>query len=242
MRRMTRALLAGLALAAGFGFGLPQADAQRAYEHGGAGGRGVAGKFDYYALVLSWSPTHCAESTDRRDDMQCARRDGRRYGFIMHGLWPQYAHGYPEACAMRGRDFVPRPVIDDMLDIMPAPGLIIHEYKRHGTCSGMNAKEYFAFARKLFVSIKTPQELVNPFEAQTLGVREIEKAFLAANPELKPDMISIACGGGKLARLKEVRICFSKEGKPVSCGSNEEQGKVCRSDKLFVPPVRSTKR
>ena len=37
------------------------------------------GEFDYYALVLSWSPTHCA-STDRNDsDPQCSRRDGRRY-------------------------------------------------------------------------------------------------------------------------------------------------------------------
>ncbi|MGI9404557.1 MAG: hypothetical protein ACR2OF_08650, partial [Hyphomicrobium sp.] len=50
----------------------------------------VAGEFDYYALVLSWSPTECLTSTRGRSDAQCARRDGKRYGFVLHGLWPQY--------------------------------------------------------------------------------------------------------------------------------------------------------
>jgi ribonuclease I len=37
----------------------------------------VAGKFDYYALVLSWSPSYCADE-GQDDDTQCNRRDGRR--------------------------------------------------------------------------------------------------------------------------------------------------------------------
>ena len=41
------------------------------------GQRNVAGQFDYYALVLSWSPTYCAEKGDN-DRMQCNRSDGRR--------------------------------------------------------------------------------------------------------------------------------------------------------------------
>ena len=39
---------------------------------------GMQGRFDYYALVLSWSPTHC-ETTDRPDIQQCRPRDGRRF-------------------------------------------------------------------------------------------------------------------------------------------------------------------
>lgn len=248
MRLKAFALLAGLTLAAGLSAVAP-AEAQRApygaeryAEPGSASGRNVPGKFEYYALVLSWSPTHCAEVTDHRDDMQCARRDGRRYAFVLHGLWPQYENGFPESCPMRTRNYVPRPVIDDMLDIMPAPGLVIHEYKKHGTCSGLDAKNYFALARRLHGSIKLPQMLVNPFEAQQLTPDEIERAFLAANPELKPDMIAVACSGGQNARLKEVHICFSKEGQPRSCGRNEEQRRLCKAPKVTVPPVRSTKR
>lgn len=206
---------------------------------GSSSGRNVAGKFDYYALVLSWSPTHCQESSSDRDEMQCNRRDGRRYAFVLHGLWPQYERGFPEACPVRGRPFVPRPVIDNMLDIMPAPGLVIHEYKKHGTCSGMSPAQYFGFARKAFRGIKIPERFVNPFESQQISGGEVEDEFIKANPGLKRDMIAVSCGGSK---LQEVRICLSKEGAPRACGDNEKRSASCSSRKLFVPPVRSTKR
>ncbi len=69
----------------------------------------------------------------------------------------------------------------------------------------------------------------------------LDEEFLAANPDLKPDMIAVACSGGQNARLKEVHICFSKEGQPRSCGRNEEQRRLCKAPKVAVPPVRSTK-
>lgn len=53
----------------------------------------VAGVFDYYLLALSWSPTFCLS---HKDDAQCT---GKGYGFVLHGLWPQYAKGgWPESC------------------------------------------------------------------------------------------------------------------------------------------------
>src|SRR5262245_4346097 len=61
-------------------------------------GPNVAGKFDYYTMVLSWSPTHCVTAQEGRDEDQCARLDGLRYGFVLYGLWPQYEKGFPEAC------------------------------------------------------------------------------------------------------------------------------------------------
>src|SRR5689334_13733545 len=64
-------------------------------------GNSVAGQFDYYALVMSWSPTHCSTPEGEDDAQQCSRRDGRRYAFVLHGLWPQYDRGYPESCRTR---------------------------------------------------------------------------------------------------------------------------------------------
>ncbi|HEX6611374.1 MAG TPA: ribonuclease T, partial [Hyphomicrobiaceae bacterium] len=98
--------------------------------------RNEAGRFDYYTLVLSWSPTYCAGQRDR-EEQQCNPRDGRHYAFVLHGLWPQHERGWPENCPTRDRPFVPRPTIDRMLDIMPSPRLVIHEYRKHGTCSGL---------------------------------------------------------------------------------------------------------
>lgn len=197
---------------------------------------GDAGGFDYYSLVLSWSPTHCDTPEGRDDHSQCAPRNGRRYAFILHGLWPQYERGYPEDCPAR-TTWVPQPVIDRMLDVMPSRGLIIHEYRKHGTCSGLSPEGYFETARKLYGSLKIPERFRNPTEAQFVSPGDVVAAFTAANPQLRADMIAVGCGG-RDDRLREVRICFSKSGALQSCGANEAQRKLCRSSRMHVPPVR----
>ena len=224
------AALLGLMLAA-------PASAQRD-PHGGSPGGHVAGKFDYYALVLSWSPTHCARPQRRADDPQCDRRTGRRYAFVLHGLWPQYERGYPEYCATRDRPFVPRPVIESMLDIMPSPRLVIHEYRRHGTCSGLDPASYYDLSRTLFAKVKVPPAYVNPVSPMFIGPAELVREFVAANPALNQDMIGVECrGAGK--RLRAVRICFSREGDFRACGANEDQRRLCSAERIYVPPVRS---
>lgn len=56
--------------------------------------KGQAGEFDYYLLSLSWSPTFCLTHAGNE---QCK---GKGYGFVLHGLWPQYAKGgWPQFCA-----------------------------------------------------------------------------------------------------------------------------------------------
>jgi ribonuclease T2 len=204
------------------------------------GERNVPGQFDYYALVLSWSPTYCSNEGED-DDTQCNRRDGRRYSFVLHGLWPQYERGYPSACHLSRRPFVPEPVISSMLDIMPSRGLVIHEYRTHGTCSGLDPSRYFATAHRLFEGIKIPERFRNPFQAQFVAPSDVRNEFLRANPDFTPDMMAIVCGGSGKA-LKEVRFCYSKDGHPRACGQNENQNKLCSTDRVFVPPARSTAR
>ncbi len=197
----------------------------------------AAGNFDYYSLVLSWSPTHCASPEGQDDDTQCARSDGRRYAFILHGLWPQYERGYPEDCPTRTRPYVPQSVIDEMFDVMPSKRLIIHEYRKHGTCSGLSPEGYFQTARRLYDSLKIPERFRDPSDTQFLDPREVVQAFTAANPALRPDMIAVGCGGPG-SRMREVRICFSKTGELRACGANENQNQLCRSSRMHVPPVR----
>lgn len=206
---------------------------------GGAKSRNVAGEFDYYALVLSWSPTHCASLETNEYDPQCHRRDGRRYNFVLHGLWPQYTRGYPEYCPIGRRPYVPQTIVDGMQDIMPSARLTIHEYKKHGTCSGLDPAGYFELSRRLFKSITIPHRYINPFEAQFVTPDDLVDEILAENPKLKPDMLAVVCGGPG-NRLREVRICFSKTGEPTSCGDNENGKRLCAARQMFVPPVRST--
>lgn len=197
-----------------------------------------AGQFDYYALVLSWSPTYCATRRHGRRDPQC--EGGRPYAFVMHGLWPQYERGYPEYCRMKTRPWVSKKIISEMLDIMPSPGLIIHEYKKHGTCAGLSAQAYYAEARRLYNKITIPERYIQPEQSQLVTPDELEKDFLNANPKMNADMISVSCG--RRGRLREIRVCFSKQGDLRRCGSNENQKRLCRRPKIVLPPVRDMKK
>ncbi|MBI1649746.1 ribonuclease T2 family protein [Hyphomicrobium sulfonivorans] len=210
---------------------------------GGMAPPNTAGAFDYYTMVMSWSPTHCSNAQEGRDDEQCARIDGHRHGFVLHGVWPQYERGYPEACRLPGRrrPFVPNEVINDMLDIMPSRGLVIHEYRTHGTCSGLDPAAYYALSRRLFNVVKIPDRFRNPFEAQFMSPEDVEAEFVRANNWLRPEMISVGCSGfGN--RLRDVRICFTRNGQGRACGDNEAQNKMCRARQVNVPPVRSSPR
>jgi len=202
--------------------------------------RNQAGDFDYYALVLSWSPTHCSEEEGADDVQQCARQDGKRFAFIVHGLWPQYDSGYPQNCARTGSSYIPDQVIDRMMDIMPSKRLIIHEYRKHGTCSGLAPFAYYEFVRRLFAGIKIPDRYINPFESQFVTPSDLVSHFLAVNPKLSREMIAISCGGAG-RRLREIRICMTKSGETTACGSNENQRRLCNATSMFVPPVRSSR-
>lgn len=196
----------------------------------------AGGAFDYYSLVLSWSPTHCDTPEGRDDAAQCAPRNGKRYAFILHGLWPQHERGYPENCPA-DTTWVPQPVINDMRDVMPSKGLIIHEYRKHGTCSGLSPEAYYRLARRLYDGLTIPARFRSPTAPQILDPADVIDAFVAANPKLEPDMIAIVCGGPG-SRLRDVRICFSKSGEPRSCGVNETQDRLCRTSRMQVPPVQ----
>ena len=199
---------------------------------------GVPGRFDYYALSLSWSPSFCAESSRGASDPQCNRTGDRPFSFVLHGLWPQYERGFPDSCPTAEQPFVQNRTIDGLLDIMPSRPLIIHEYRKHGVCSGLGPDGYFDLARRLYHKVKIPARFAAPANNQFVDTNQVIGDFVAANPGLRPDMLAVVCGGSG-NRLREVRICFSREGEYRACGSNESQRRLCGAPRVYVPPVRS---
>ncbi|MGE5546245.1 MAG: ribonuclease T2 family protein [Solirubrobacterales bacterium] len=166
---------------------------------------GVPGRFDYYVLSLSWSPTWCATEGGRRDGEQCG--GARHYGFVVHGLWPQYAGGgYPAECGVPAP--LPPKLVEDMLPLMPSRKLIEHEWKRHGSCGGLPPTEYFAETRRARAKVQVPAALAAPERTLTLSVEEIERQFIAANPGLTADAVSVVCRRREVA---EVRICLGRD-------------------------------
>lgn len=188
--------------------------------------------FDYYVLVMTWAPSYCQREGRSRKDAQCSTTNPR--AFTLHGLWPQYQKGWPLNCPTGKRPWVPQRVIDEMADIMPSKGLMIHEYRTHGTCSGLEPEEYFAVSRELYEQVKVPARFTSAEKVDTLSLQEIEKAFVEANAWLKPEMISVTCRDGKFFDL---RICFGRDLFPRDCGVNEDQKRLCPAAKITIPPV-----
>jgi ribonuclease T2 len=189
------------------------------------------GDFAYYALSLSWSPAFCLASPG------AAECNGpRRYGFIVHGLWPQYEEGWPEHCDVHRP--VPDDVVQGIADLMPARGLVYHEWSAHGTCSGLEPVEFFKLVRRAYSSIATPQELSSPTQALEEPPAAIAAAFLRANPRFPPQSIVVTCSTGQSApRLREVRICFDRHLAPRAC-SAAAMHSACRAPYVIIPPVR----
>jgi ribonuclease T2 len=216
-----------------------RSDAQNDSRTADRGDRNQAGAFDYYVLALSWSPTYCVERRGNSYEPQCDARSGRPYAFVLHGLWPQHERGWPENCRSSDRGWVPGPVAERMLDIMPSKRLVFNEYRKHGTCSGLGVDGYFDLARQLHDKVKIPPRFVRVADDRLLvSPGELVDDFLAANPDLKPDMMAVQCGGSG-NRLREVRICFDKGGNFRACGRNENQRRLCSANRMYVPPVRT---
>ena len=200
-----------------------------AQDYGGFGRQGAPGDFDFYVLALSWSPTYCEGEGARRDEPQCA--PGRGLGFVVHGLWPQYTRGYPQNCSAVQRP-ITRQAMEVAGQVYPSEGLARYEWRKHGTCSGLDPASYFAAAKQARLAVTIPDELKTG--GQRLAPVEIARQFVAANSGLRPDMMSVACARG---RLTEVRICFSKDLRGFTPCPELARGN-CRAPDIAVDPAR----
>jgi len=191
---------------------------------------GEPGDFAYYLLSLSWSPAFCASSPGSEE---C--NGPRRFGFIVHGLWPQNERGWPEHC-----DFpreVPDEVVSGIADLMPARKLVYHEWSTHGTCAGLEPPDYFALVRRAYRSVAIPSQFANPTQALDESPAAIVGAFLAANPRFPAQSIAVTCSGQGAPRLREVHVCLDRDLAPRNCSADALRG-ACKAPDIIVPPIR----
>ena len=189
-----------------------------------------AGDFDYYVMSLSWSPNWCAVTGDARSDPQCDA--GRGLSFTLHGLWPQNEDGYPSYCRTGVRD-PSRGDTAAMADIMGGAGLAFYEWKKHGRCSGLEAKGYFGAARQAYKSVVIPEVFKRLNKDVELPASVVEDAFIEANPGLGRDMVTVTCDRGM---IEEVRVCLTKDLEPRDCGADVVQD--CRLESAVMDAVR----
>lgn len=170
------------------------------------------GEFDYWVLSLSWSPNWCATTGTARGSAQCDA--GAGHGWILHGLWPQYHRGYPSFCRTAARP-PSRGDTAKMAGIMGTSGLAWHQWKKHGTCSGLSSADYFALSREAYSRVTRPGIFRRIEREMRLPARVVEEAFLEANPGWTADMLTITCKDGW---IQEARLCLSRSLDPIPCG------------------------
>jgi ribonuclease T2 len=187
-----------------------------------------AGEFDYYVMSLSWSPNWCELTGDARRSPQCA--DDTGHGWTLHGLWPQYTRGYPSYC-QSGQRPPSRAQTGAMADIMGTGGLAWHQWKKHGSCTGLDPADYFALSREAYVRVTRPEVFRKLVRDVALPASVVEEAFLKANPRLKPEGITITC---KQGHIQEARICLSRTLELIPCGPDVRRD-CTLEDALFTP-------
>ena len=186
------------------------------------------GTFSYYILSLSWAPAFCSQESGNRSSRECD--SGRHTGFVVHGLWPQGDTGRPvEYCgnvppASHG-------IVEDMLSIMPDRSLIQHEWRAHGSCSGLSPRDYFSTVRRAYSQIRVPKQFQSTQKQFNMDPLMIEQSFQASSGLPDSSVVRVACRQGELS---EVRICFSKDLHPVPCTASVRE---CRVPKVFVRPI-----
>jgi ribonuclease T2 len=123
-----------------------------------------------------------------------------------------------------------------MLTIMPSPKLVVHEWEKHGTCSGLSPQDYFKKATQAFHSVKIPPRYKAPQQQITVSPDQLRHDFAAANPKFGDQGLVVLCSGnGRF--LQEVRACLTKklEGRPCN---GDVLRNACKSDQIIMRPLR----
>ena len=170
-----------------------------------------------YTLALSWSPEFCrTRKTQSVHRHQCSGSHGR-FGFILHGLWPESAGDrWPQWCRS-----VPPPspaTLRQHFCMTPSPSLMARQWAKHGSCMARRPEGYFKVAGILWYSLIWPDyDRISRDKALTAGA--IRSAFASANPGWKTEQIGLKLNDK--GWLTEMRLCYGRDFTPARCTTRQ---------------------
>lgn len=168
-----------------------------------------------YTLAVSWAPEFCRTDRDP-NSIECSGRSGR-FGFVLHGLWPESASGpSPQWCSVTPR---PSPrLIRRNLCMTPAPALLEHEWAKHGSCMARTPDAYFDVAASLWRPLRWPDaDRLSRKDGLTAG--ELRRELALANPRWPATGIGVVLS--RTGWLREIRLCYSRRFQPIPCGRSQ---------------------
>lgn len=165
-----------------------------------------------YTLALSWSPEFCkGRETRGAARVQCSGRNGR-FGFVVHGLWPEGRSGWPQWCA---NPQIPAPAeVRRNLCMIPSVDQIARQWAKHGSCMAKRPESYFKATRILWGALRIPDyDRLSRNAGLTAG--DIRSAFADANRGIEPEYVGVKLS--PRGWLEELRLCYGKDFMPKRC-------------------------
>lgn len=163
-----------------------------------------------YVLAASWSPDYCKTSGDTRS-MQCSGESGR-FGFILHGLWPESRRAAPQWCG--AATLPPADQLRRHLCMTPSAQLLVHEWAKHGTCMTGRPETYFKVAGILWNAVRWP-DADRLSRKRDLTAGDLRDEFLARNKGWRRESVGIELS--HTGWLREIRLCYGKDFRPARC-------------------------
>ncbi len=186
-----------------------------------------------YTLAITWTPRFCRESGDKPSArFECGATAGGRFGFVLHGLWPDgIGTSWPQYCTTT--PLLPPRVIRGAICTTPSAQLLQHEWAKHGTCmAGYDPARYFRLSTGLYAKLRFPDMVA--LATAPLNAAALAQAMAKANPGLRADGMRITTD--RQGWLDEIWICLDKAFAYARCPAG--QGGVSPTTTIKVDPAR----
>ena len=188
----------------------------------------LVGDFDFYVLALSWQSAFCEMNQKKVECRQQALRDYSASRFSLHGLWPnrlndkKHTYAYcnvdrhmVQADKKRRWCDLGEVFVDSELE-RKMPGvkscLHMHEWVKHGKCSGMKIEKYFDMSLNLLDAFSTTglARIIGANIGRSVLRRDLFAAWKKEFPAVKGSL-ALRCRKRKgRSYLTEVRIGLKK--------------------------------
>ncbi|MFA5968270.1 MAG: ribonuclease T2 [Sphingomonas sp.] len=187
-----------------------------------------------YTLAITWAPEFCQHSSgEAAASFEC--RSGNRFGFVLHGLWPDgEGPEWPQYC--QATQILPPAIIKSTLCSTPSAQLIQHEWAKHGTCTAMTPNQYFGASTALYAKLRYPN--MNALSRRAgLTAGDVATAIAAANPGMDATMMRVTAN--KQGWLDEIWFCMDKARRFQACPAH--QGGLAPDAPIKIWRMRGTR-
>ncbi len=155
-------------------------------------------------LAISWQNAFCETHRKKRECRNVSPTSYSASHFTLHGLWPQPRNKVN--CRGDSKVWLDKNLYSELIKVMPAAksGLHKHEWKKHGTCYGKKAEEYFKDSISLVEQINSSQvqKLFAKNRGKSLNKKALMQAFDKSFGKGAGRKVKMMCSKGLITELQ----------------------------------------